>query len=146
MSKYSQTNFSFPIIFINLKQQLIYKNDLFSLIFIPNRLYKTYSLIILNKQKSGSFLVKSANSYGLRPSSIYNMLKSGKNFINWEGTIYKGQSFCSLPKIGDRFIINSDFFNRRVHMEIDSHRPKKRSKNYLYKNLYKEFFFQEYKY
>lgn len=146
MGKYSQTNFSFPIIFINLKEQFIYKNDLFSLIFIPNKLYRTYSLLILNKQKSGSFLVKSAVNYGLRPSSIYNMLKNGKNFINWDGTIYKGKFFCSLPKIGDRFIIKSDFFNRRLDMEIDGHKSKKRSKNYLYKNLYKEFFFQEYKY
>nr|YP_009297184.1 hypothetical protein Psor_052 [Porphyridium sordidum]AOM66527.1 hypothetical protein Psor_052 [Porphyridium sordidum] len=145
--KYSQTNFAFPIVFIDLKQKLIYQNKLFSLLFIPNKTYRKYTIICLNQQKTGSFFVKYAIRYGLRPSSIYKMLKNGKNFINWEGTIYKGKKFCDLPKEGYKFVINPDFFNRRLDMEINNYIIKKDKLNTsFYKDLYKEFIFQEYKY
>lgn len=145
ISKYSQTNFSFPIIFIDLEKQVLYQNHLYSLIFMPSKIYKRYSVIILNKQRSGNFLLKYAIKYGLRPSSIYQLLKNGKNFINWEGTIYKGISFCSLPRMGDKFIINSDFINYRFLIEILKNQPSKKIKENVSNCLYKENYFQEYR-
>ena len=97
---------------------------------------------MLTKQKIGNFKIEKALQYGIKPSSIYQSLKTGKIFCNFDGTTYNGTYFCNLPSKGSKFINLNGCTQLRLTIEIVKNIDSENTKMYRI-SLFK-YFFNEY--
>nr|YP_010338180.1 hypothetical protein MW556_pgp042 [Erythrolobus coxiae]UNJ17765.1 hypothetical protein [Erythrolobus coxiae] len=119
--KYSQTNFSFNIKFINIKDHITYTNSLFyitSLSASLNDNKNTYKII--EKQQPGQFKIQKASFYGIRPSYLYKSLKEQNIFLSFDGNTINGKVrvFCDEPIAGSKHIISCNVINNRANGEF----------------------------
>lgn len=116
--KYSHTNFSY----------IIYIHILYSGLVISNFNYKIYSLycnnqysfLIIEQEKSGTFLADKAIQYGFIPNSLYSKLKKGLIFILPDGYLLNGNNFTCINSLGSKIFFASDKYYRRNNLEVFS--------------------------
>nr|YP_010925523.1 hypothetical protein RMC00_pgp191 [Neoporphyra dentata]WKD83755.1 hypothetical protein [Neoporphyra dentata] len=102
-TQYSQTNFSFPINFYNVKygEQVI--NQFYAVICLPlSQKSLLYGFTILKKEKQGAFKVAKAKTLNITQGPIYGKLKERDNFLSPDGYYLCGQDFSSSTIIGHK--------------------------------------------
>nr|YP_010925735.1 hypothetical protein RMC01_pgp190 [Neoporphyra seriata]WKD83967.1 hypothetical protein [Neoporphyra seriata] len=102
-AKYSQTNFSFPIKFHNIKygEQVI--DQLYTVICLPlSKKSLLYGFIILKKEKQGAFQLRKAKTLNITQGPIYGKLKERDNFLSPDGYYLFGKDFSSSTTIGHK--------------------------------------------
>lgn len=102
-TKYSQTNFSFPINFHNLQYGGQVVNQFYTVICLPlSKKSLLYGFIILKKEKQGVFNLAQAKTLNILQGPIYGKLKEKDNFLSPDGYYLSGQDFSSNTIMGHK--------------------------------------------
>lgn len=102
-TKYSQTNFSFPINFYNVKYGEQVTDQFYTVVCLPlNKKSLLYGFIILKKEKPGVFKLAKAKKLNIAQGPIYAQLKERYNFLSPDGYYVCGKDFSSNTIIGSK--------------------------------------------
>nr|YP_010336737.1 hypothetical protein MW559_pgp149 [Stylonema alsidii]UNJ15143.1 hypothetical protein [Stylonema alsidii] len=118
-SRYSQTNFAYPINIIQVKPGIIsefYNYRIIALPLVSNPMIIGYSII--EREKLGKFRIHKAQQFKIPLGPIYGALKRRKKFILSNSFIINGQSFCEPPKKGRKFTYITRFSDTRYLVEL----------------------------
>jgi len=105
-TKYSQTNFSFPVNFYAARYGKLVSEQSYTVICLPlssNNLL--YGFTILKKQQQGVFNLKKAITLNISQGPIYGELKGKYNFLSPDGYYLHGEDFCSSTTLGNKISI-----------------------------------------
>nr|YP_007947736.1 hypothetical protein 263 [Neoporphyra haitanensis]AGG36985.1 hypothetical protein 263 [Neoporphyra haitanensis] len=105
-TKYSQTNFSFPINFHNVKygEQVI--NQFYTVVCLPlSQDNLLYGFTILKKEKPGAFKLAKAKTLNITQGPIYGKLKERNNFLSPDGYYLCGKDFSLSTTMGHKISV-----------------------------------------
>nr|YP_009296652.1 hypothetical protein Apop_102 [Apophlaea sinclairii]AOM65792.1 hypothetical protein Apop_102 [Apophlaea sinclairii] len=105
-SKYSQTNFSYPVKVHSIQLHSIFINALYNIRVITFK-HKVHELsyIITFRQNLGKFNLTYAVVFNIVRGRIYGNLKQRNNFIAPDGHEIQGQLFSKIPYRGKKISI-----------------------------------------
>lgn len=105
---------SFPLHFIEvenyaLQNQILFENNKIKVncACLKHRI-PAYGYRVSEKDKTGIFDIKKAESMKIAPGPIYSELKQGKKVVLADGRTLDGKEFCGPPKKGKSFVYCTD--------------------------------------
>ena len=105
---------SFPLHFVEvenyaLQNKILFENNKIKVncAFLKHRI-PAYGYRVREKDKTGIFDIKKAESMKIAPGPIYSELKQGKKVLLADGRKLDGKEFCGPPKKGKSFVYCTD--------------------------------------
>lgn len=100
-SRYSQTNFSYPVNFFSIQEGIICSFSEYQVLASSLRSYpEIYGYSIIEKERMGKFKIDYAQNFKIPPGPLYKNLKIRDKFILNNGLVISGKHFCEQPKRG----------------------------------------------
>nr|YP_009244728.1 hypothetical protein Ppul_136 [Pyropia pulchra]AMK96970.1 hypothetical protein Ppul_136 [Pyropia pulchra] len=102
-TKYSQTNFSFPINFYNVQYGELVVEQFYTVLCFPlDPKSLLYGFTILKKENQGVFKLAKAETLNIIQGPIYGKLKERYNFLSPDGYYLYGKDFSSNTIMGHK--------------------------------------------
>lgn len=103
-SRYSQTNFSYPIKIFPVKTGTICQFSDYQIIATSLKSFPDiFGYSIIEQEKPGKFQISKAQSLKIPSGPIYGHLKKKEKFILSNGFVINGQNLCDKPRQGRKF-------------------------------------------